>query len=565
MTNFDDGILYNGFLTLDNKNGTACLLEAKHEVQSGDVVTKIILKKRGAGATDYIEQDLGVVYDNDLKMMDGRVLFGTMDNTGICSTSGTPNLALVVKELDAGLNNTNVVAVPLNTWNANVKVVENVGEIDFLDEEVGTYTAIFSDETQNHPDCLIMIPVMKMDADKNEYLHGYGICTEQDLSDEWLSNLVGDYVHFFANGIRYRVNMKTKQIDMLLFPQLQGQNMDFKASYTCKSLLQGMFTNMSQLIMNEIVQSVIDNTATGEDAAVSINPKVKTANNVNLYLELFQDVPNLNRYMLVSNVQQESAQYNKFAEVFKNGIRDVVDDGMSKGRLYGQLKSIVDKTFVDDSNKPLSSIVLVDKPSLIVRRADWVDSFTYEVVVDVNMHLGKEALDEKITDSSLEKKYLISNPTILGLKCYVKIVPKFTYSPDNNSEALTYDVQYGYYGMANAKVVYDQIWYVLDGKVRQKFIPQDNVTIDSISASAPIIHTSRTLPNLTNETIETHLEELFSNGVVETLFCEANKAVAATSPERLIVAKTEMKDNPYIFNIDETHSEWRYGGLWQLG
>lgn len=87
-----------------------------------------------------------------------------------------------------------------------------------------------------------------------------------------------------ANGDRYMVDLKTCIVYKFMFYPPSVETMDFSTQYTFEQLKQNLVTNIKQYMLNEIVQTLLDNTSTST-MTISFNPYPA----LGCYLEMFSD------------------------------------------------------------------------------------------------------------------------------------------------------------------------------------------------------------------------------------------------------------------------------------
>ena len=110
-----------------------------------------------------------------------------------------------------------------------------------------------------------------------------------------------------------------------------------------------------------------------------------------------------------------------------SGELDYSVDDVS-GNIYdGVLRTIND---VFGENEVLT---LVDKPSILVKRIDEEDVFSYDIYFDLNLRSSKNVID-KIHDG----RFIVLNAIVKDAHCHIDITPKF----NGESNPMTYDVAY---------------------------------------------------------------------------------------------------------------------------
>lgn len=226
-----------------------------------------------------------------------------------------------------------------------------------------------------------MTPVYKVDDDGNQtneivkYQVTIGGGVEQYTV--WVN---GNYVHFVVNGNRYRLNFETQTIDRLVVNDMPASTVDFSTSYTPTQLRDNLVQNVKTTILNQIVQAVVDSTLT-QGGAITI----AFDRPIGQYVDLFTDSSSLEGYVVAWNLDIESDQCAKFAQIYKNNLKEVDESAIVNGNVYQYLQGKIQSAFGNNSN-----ILVVDSPSIEVKRIDQVDTFTYNVLMDVHILQNKD-------------------------------------------------------------------------------------------------------------------------------------------------------------------------------
>jgi hypothetical protein len=172
---------------------------------------------------------------------------------------------------------------------------------------------------------------------------------------------------------------------------------------------------------------------------------------------MFVDSTSLDHYVRVQGLDSTSDACAKFSQVFKNNLTDIDISNMASGNLYKYLQGKIANAFGGDT-----SISLVNSPSIDVKRIDdSVDTFTYNVLVDVHLVQDKGWMSKNRSDNN---KYVIANATVKDMLCSVIFTPKLAWS--GTSGTLTYDVKYSIDTTKPYSVKYNQIVYNYNGKTK---------------------------------------------------------------------------------------------------
>jgi hypothetical protein len=167
--------------------------------------------------------------------------------------------------------------------------------------------------------------------------------------NDYVANVVDDYhLHVVADGDRFMINLKTGQVDKLVVSTMSCTTMDFRTQYTFEQLRENILTNLKQCMMNQIVQEMVNNLQQNPPT-ITVNPLLKDVAGKNLYLEMFSDIHSLDNYVLVTGQGAATKDYKKFAEVFKNNVKDIDESGIGNGLAFKTLNAVVDDTFKSGS------------------------------------------------------------------------------------------------------------------------------------------------------------------------------------------------------------------------
>lgn len=138
-----NGVIYSGGLVLDNTNGTKCSIRLLNEVNGGNVVGTAEMDIGGGSFTR-----LCMMYDRHGVMSSDFAFSGDVSEDGFVQRSSNGDKMIVLKSSDGGMNFCNAVWIDKDTWNANVRLVENVGHTRLIDDETGMFEVEFDRDSQ---------------------------------------------------------------------------------------------------------------------------------------------------------------------------------------------------------------------------------------------------------------------------------------------------------------------------------------------------------------------------------------------------------------------------------
>lgn len=371
-------------------------------------------------------------------------------------------------------------------------------------------------------------------------------------NDNGLSNYTvwvnGDYVHFVVNENRYRMNLSTNTVDRLVVQDIPVTTVDFSTSYNPTQLRDNLAQNVRNTVLNQIIQRIIDSKETGGKSIDIVFHKP-----IGLYLDVFTDAASLDNYIIANNgLGIDSDECVKFSQIYKNNLEDIDESNMVNGNIYGYLKDKVDGTFGTNSD-----VLVVDSPSIEVKRIDDVDTFTYKVLMDVYIMQNKEWMQNH---STLNGKYVIANAIVKDMECSVEITP--IYNSGNGS--VTYSANYSVDISNPYNVEYNQIVYNYNGNTKHMTTPETRnvqVNFSDISGLDLTYSTSgklkdRTTPTtriITDEIISKEIQNIFSKDDYTKMFNRINNAIEGGDSTKEII------DNSVVDNPDQSY------GIWQLG
>ena len=236
-----------------------------------------------------------------------------------------------------------------------------------------------------------------------------------------------------------------------------------------------MAQNVRNAMLNQIVQNVIDSRVpdTGHEQIT-----IKFDEPLDLYLDMFTDSASLDHYVIANDLNIDSDDCLKFAQVFKNNLVDIDESNMVDGNVYRHLSDNIASAFGSKSN-----ILVVDSPSIEVKRikdskGNDVDTFTYNVLMDVHIMQNKEWMKKH---STYDGKYVIANAVVKDMECSVTITP--TYNKDDGN--ISYEAKY----VVNKKpsdrdtydVEYNQIVYNYNGKTKHMTTAETRKVQDGVN------------------------------------------------------------------------------------
>ena len=230
--------------------------------------------------------------------------------------------------------------------------------------------------------------------------------------------------------------------------------------------------------------------------------------------------------------------------MFKNNLEDIDDSNMVDGNVYGHLLDNITASFGNGNN-----LTMVDSPSIEVRRVDPVDTFTYNVLMDVHIIQNKDWMKNqfKASPSGYDQKFVLANAIVKDMECSVTFIPK--YNKDNGS--VTYDAAYAIKTDREYEVEYNQIVYNYNGKTKHRTIsPQRRFTLDFSDLAGVNLTWERSnlsLSQMTNELISKRIDELFGHEDYANILAFVNNHIPEDREE---VVDTYVVDNPgYEDNI----------------
>ena len=579
LLNLGNGILYNGGLSLSTNPtlGTECHIHVRNDIQNEDVVTICELVKKYEDSE--LVQQMGTLFDRDRELETNRVVRGDFqDNLVVASASG--RYAFFVKELGKGLNNVNVAWADYSTWETSYRIESNVGECH-LEDDTQERTVQWSSSDYAEPTVAVKFtPIYKLDDQGNqEEVPTKFLVVIGDGSTQYRIWANGNFVHFVVNENRYRLNLQDNTIDRLVVKDINVSTVDFSTSYNPTQLRDNLVQNIKTTMLYQIVQSILDSKKE-EPSVLTLDFK----RGLDLYLDLFTDSSSLENYVVSWNLDVDSDECAKFSQVCKNNLEDIDESQVVDGNVYGHLTDNIGKAFGQKA-----SIPVVDSPSIEVNRINRVDTFTYEVLIDVHVIQNKDWMKEYA--SSEDKKYVIANAVVHDMVCRVQFTP--IYNKVNGK--MTYNVCYSV-NKSNSKdpngkyvVKYNQIVYILDGKTKHKTIsPGGQIEVD-FSYQSPEIEfpdisdleleyevdgkswtdPDTGEPNITKELVSSHIADIFKPADYAKMFVYINNSIDCPNLDGDIVvvdsSESDLLDTRVVIdNSVEDNPEWP-DRVWPLG
>lgn len=539
LTNLGNGILYNGNLEIDEKSSEkTCKIGLRHEMFVNDVVSYFTMTITNQDGTS--TWDLGLAIDKNFKTPDGKVVQGDIEN-GIVIPSSNGKFMFILKDLNYGASNVNCVRVSMSDWQSNYNLNKEVGDIT-IDEKTNVISIEWNEQAIDVPvDGIEIVPVP---SDDGSQFSQYKVRVSNDGIGDVIVNNKNGVIHFivpvydssnaFVRNDRYRVALDSRKVYQIQ-SDLRGYTVDFSTSYQYSTLLDNLFINIRQIMMNDSIQAIIDN---GNKTEITFADA-----NYNTYVDMFSDIQSLQFHDIGNECQESSIEHMKYAEVFKNHLNEVDSSHMQNGKIWNYMNNKVNSTF--DNN---GSIKLVDSPSILVKRIGNVDNFTYKVNIDLAIRAPKNLLKGH---DEYETKYIIGNAIIKDLECEVTFVPKF-----NVLGNMTYNVTYKVNGKTNAIAEYNQIIYNYLNKTKTKFLDSKYVTVD-VNGTSKTYDNGREISNLTTEVIIDFIQQqsskLFTDDYVNNLYKEINNKINKSEKEQIsikTIKNQKYEDGIWGFRID---------------
>lgn len=350
----------------------------------------------------------------------------------------------------------------------------------------------------------------------------------------------GDYVHFIVNGNRFRLKVSTNVVDRLVVDDLSVETLDFSSSYTPDQLRDNLVQNVKQAMLYFIVQEIMDN-----HDSMDSEIKVKFNKELKLYSDLFTDTQSLENYIVAWNLDSESENCTKFSQIYKNNLVELDDTNLKQGFVYQHLASKINETFGDKTN-----ILVVDSPSIEVRRVSQVDTFKYDVLMNLHLMQNKDLMKQmfKGNKTEYEKKFILGNAIVHDMHCIATFTPKY----DPNTGTMTYDATYEVKS-GNHDVTYNQIIYNLDGKTKHKTIsPSGKVTLNLDMSAFRSGHSDQALTSITKELLQDNIDGIFTYERYSELFKYINN--------HILSGTREIVDNNIVNNPGKANDIWELGG-----
>ena len=547
LDNLGGGVLYNGGLELATKPEppTECKLHIRNELQNGDVVTVCELVKK-YGENDLVEY-LGTLFDRDMNLMTDRAFRGNMDDGLVSTDEGGPMRHIIfMKTYDGGKNNINAAWADYANWGWSIAENVEQGTLDAETKEISLAVGASS---------LKLTPIYNTDAMNGvpvDSIVKYLITVDDGVEqyEAWVNG--GDYVHFLVAGNRYRLKLSTNTVDRLDFRDIAVETVDFSTSYSPDQLRDNLAQNIKQAMLYFVVQRIMDNRRLDSSSTLPLlgtELLVLLTKKLDLYSDLFTDAQSLDDYIIAWGLDANSDNCAKFSQVFKNNLQDLDESGLPYGYVYGHLKGKLDGTFGINT-----SILVVDSPSIEVRRVSQVDTFKYEVLMNLHIMQNKDWM--KTNKRTNEGKFVLGNAVVHDMLCTVTFTPKYTPSNVKMTYDVVYNVEKGKYD-----VTYNQIIYVMDGKTKHMSIPERTIASVDFAALTDVnlekSYPGKELGNITNELLQDQIEQIFTQDNYKKLFKFINNQLSS-SPEEANNNK-EIVDNNVVSNPGKQDNIWEIG------
>lgn len=325
-----------------------------------------------------------------------------------------------------------------------------------MDDETQQIGIMWSSSPYSGSDNVTLSPIYGTDdegnytSEKIKYLVSikYG---EKQYS-VWIN---GKYVNFKVGDRRYRLNLDTNVVDCLVVKDINVRTIDFSTSFNPTQLRDSFFQNIKNTMLNQIVQRILDSTLSSNGSIA-----IELERPIGLYLDMLPDETSLDHFVAANGLDVESDECVKFSQVYKNNLKEIDESNIANGKLYKHLNGKIDDAFGKDT-----SILVVDSPSIEVKRVSSVDTFTYVVWMDVHIRQNKNWMQ----DNGEDGKFVIANAKIEDVRCLVQFTPIYDGSKDRDN--MTYDVLYSVDTTQPYTAKYNQIIYKRDGKVKYMTTP----------------------------------------------------------------------------------------------
>ena len=191
--------------------------------------------------------------------------------------------------------------------------------------------------------------------------------------------------------------------------------------------------------------------------------------------------------------------------MFKNNLRDIDESNMAGGNIYRHLAGRISDTFGTSSN-----VIVVDSPSIEVRRINDVDTFTYNVLMDVHIMQNKEWMKNH---SAYDGKYVIANAIVKDMECSVTITPTYHKADGTISYEAKYVVNKKPSYRGTYDVEYNQIIYNKDKKTKHMTTPETRIVnnVDFSNIGLNLTYSTRgNLKDRTDADTRTITDEIIS-------------------------------------------------------
>jgi hypothetical protein len=106
-------------------------------------------------------------------------------------------------------------------------------------------------KTSDHPSYLQITPILSLED--NETVVGYIINPSRNGTGRYSVIKYGDRIDFIVDGVRYFADLKTGDISRLVFKDMPVTTIDFSTNNGYSNILDTMFINIRQSIMNKVV------------------------------------------------------------------------------------------------------------------------------------------------------------------------------------------------------------------------------------------------------------------------------------------------------------------------
>ena len=551
-----NGVLFNG--NLDSE----CQLDFEHKVNGGDVVTNAVIKFSDGGNTT---QSLGTVLNNKLNAVVGKVLYGKMDSSNLIELGDESSSdVFIVKNGADGQNNVNSVKLSASDWKEITSVAEvgkgvvsesdeitfkmksyygevieddNAEEGEEGGEEGGSEEGEIPDDAveieYNNFKLLTLIPSGAID-ENNPYAEKYIVRTSDDGIGDYVVNRRENLINFVAKPVsstkefRYVLDLQTMALSRLeQLHTVNASTLDFSTENNYENLKENLTQSLKQTALTEIEEAILlVSQPSNEPIAVHKDT------DFNLFLDLSSDELNASNYKIL-NSDFSSDDESKFREIYKNSSFTIGESKIGEGLV----KKFMDKV-VSDMFKGSKTITLNGEPSFKASRVGGVDVFGYSTYIDIVATATRADVKSKFAESNGDR-FAVGTLTLKNVEIESKFVPKFNPSTSKITCEVSFNVKGG-----SVEAVCSQIYYSIDGKVKSKFLDDENKISKEVAiGSNTVTYGEFDVSEMSDESVS-----LFSSDAISTLF-DGNfidgiaSSFSSAIPQSMVVGTRQIKHN----------------------